>query len=127
MFGLTSSDWQAKECQNHITDAFETAFQIHAVLGRKNIEVRPQSASKLSALKTILSRYKDADHALYIGDERSDEECFGQISQMQTESGSQVKRFISCTVGNKSSNASYFAIGVTDVLNILYKMAMEQA
>ena len=73
------------------------------------------------------------DHALYIGDDRSDEECFAQMSLMQAEYGGgedgdkETKRFISCTVGSKSSNATYFAIGVTEVLNILCKLGMEQA
>ncbi|KAF9580263.1 hypothetical protein BGW38_003163, partial [Lunasporangiospora selenospora] len=49
-FGL----WQARECQNHIEEAIGSIYPVHAVVGRKCLEVMPRDVSKACATRTIV-------------------------------------------------------------------------
>ncbi|KAG0237579.1 hypothetical protein BGX31_003536 [Mortierella sp. GBA43] len=46
--------WQALECQNHIEEAIGSIYPVHAIVGRKCLEVMPRDISKASAAKTIV-------------------------------------------------------------------------
>ncbi|KAK3808295.1 MAG: trehalose phosphate synthase subunit [Benniella sp.] len=46
--------WQARECQNHIEEAIGSIYPVHAVVGRKCLEVMPRDVSKAFAAKTII-------------------------------------------------------------------------
>ncbi|KAI9234707.1 MAG: glycosyltransferase family 20-domain-containing protein [Podila humilis] len=46
--------WQARECQNHIEEAIGSIYPVHAVVGRKCLEVMPRDISKASATKAIV-------------------------------------------------------------------------
>lgn len=111
-------DWQARECQNHIADSFENNFPVHAIMGEKNIEVRPKSASKKSMAHNILSQYEDMKlFILAIGDEKADEDLFEYLNQFKGEHESNT--VISCTIGSKLSHANFFLTGVIDTLGSL--------
>ncbi|KAG0294947.1 intercellular trafficking and secretion, partial [Dissophora globulifera] len=45
--------WQARECQNHIEEAIGSIYPVHAVVGRKCLEVMPKNVSKGSATRAI--------------------------------------------------------------------------
>jgi len=46
--------WQARECQNHIEEAIGSIYPVHAIVGRKCLEVMPRDVSKACAAKTII-------------------------------------------------------------------------
>ncbi|KAI7820144.1 glycosyltransferase family 20-domain-containing protein [Gamsiella multidivaricata] len=46
--------WQASECQNHIEEAIGSIYPVHAIVGRKCLEVMPRDVSKASATRTIV-------------------------------------------------------------------------
>ncbi|KAI8594423.1 trehalose-phosphatase [Dissophora ornata] len=46
--------WQARECQNHIEEAIGSIYPVHAIVGRKCLEVLPRDVSKACATRTIV-------------------------------------------------------------------------
>ncbi|KAI7829840.1 glycosyltransferase family 20-domain-containing protein [Gamsiella multidivaricata] len=123
--------WQARECQNHIEEAIGSIYPIHAVVGRKCLEVMPRDVSKAHATKTIVETLRqqygeDAmDFVLCIGDDRSDEDMFVYCNGLNL---GDEHRVVTCTVGSKSSEARWFVPGVWSVLQGLQVMAdVEQA
>ncbi|KAF9980890.1 hypothetical protein BGZ75_007864 [Mortierella antarctica] len=58
--------WQARECQNHIEEAIGSIYPVHAIVGRKCLEVMPRDVSKACAAKTIIESLLPAKaiHAL---------------------------------------------------------------
>ncbi|KAF9112767.1 hypothetical protein BGX27_002853 [Mortierella sp. AM989] len=46
--------WQARECQNHIEEAIGSIYPVHAIVGRKCLEVMPRDVSKACAARTIV-------------------------------------------------------------------------
>ncbi|ORZ06105.1 glycosyltransferase family 20-domain-containing protein [Lobosporangium transversale] len=46
--------WQARECQNHIEEAIGSIYPVHAIVGRKCLEVMPRNVSKASATRAIV-------------------------------------------------------------------------
>lgn len=134
--------WQARECQNHIEEAVGVIYPIHAVVGRKCLEVMPRDVSKAHATKTIVESLvqqqqtgTDApavdpvDFVLCMGDDRSDEDMFVYCNGLKLGGGgygkneSEQKRVVTCTVGSKSSEARWFVPGVSSVLQGLQAMA----
>ncbi|KAG0207707.1 hypothetical protein BGX28_001104 [Mortierella sp. GBA30] len=126
--------WQARECQNHIEEAIGSIYPVHAVVGRKCLEVMPRDVSKAHATKTIVESLRQqgdtdrdanadpVDFVLCIGDDRSDEEMFSYCNSLL---GGDIKeqRVVTCTVGSKSSEARWFVPGVSTVLQGLKLMA----
>ncbi|KAF9909727.1 hypothetical protein BX616_011074 [Lobosporangium transversale] len=118
--------WQARECQNHIEEAIGSIYPIHAVVGRKCLEVMPRDVSKAQATKTIVEGLRqqygtDAiDFIFCVGDDRSDEDMF-EYCNSQALDGEQ--RVVTCTVGSKSSEARWFVPGVSTVLQGLQALA----
>jgi trehalose 6-phosphate synthase/phosphatase len=112
--------WQAAECQNHIEDALGTIYSIHAVVGNKKIEVMPRNINKAVAVSRILLAGVP-DFILAIGDDRTDEDMFNYVNKLEN-----VKTKITCTVGSKSSEASYFISGVMGVVTCLDILASEE-
>lgn len=115
---MICSEWQARECQNHIADSLEKVYPIHCIMGRKNIEVLPRSIAKSHIAAQIMSKL-DPEFVLCVGDDRADEDMFQLINEMQKSNTYGVKWFWTCTVGSKSSGAQYFMTGVVEVLNVL--------
>ncbi|KAF9170844.1 hypothetical protein BGX21_008730 [Mortierella sp. AD011] len=117
--------WQARECQNHIEEAIGSIYPIHAVVGRKFLEVMPRDINKASACKTIVESLQQQpgvepiDFILSIGDDRSDEDMFVYCNGLDI--GGE-NRVVTCTVGSKSSQARWFVPGVSSVLQGLQKM-----
>ncbi|KAF9162723.1 threalose-6-phosphate phosphatase [Actinomortierella ambigua] len=93
-FGL----WQARECQNHIGEAIGSIYPVHAIVGRKCLEVMPKDVSKAVATKTIFEQcrqqhlvnpqqYPAIDFVLAMGDDRSDEEMFEYCNGLAQQDG----------------------------------------
>ncbi|KAF9338243.1 hypothetical protein BG006_007728 [Podila minutissima] len=134
-FGL----WQARECQNHIEEAIGSIYPVHAVVGRKCLEVMPRDISKASATKAIIQSLEEGssitslpgaaasaiDFVLSVGDDRSDEDMFEFVNGLDLDSStsSSPNRVVTCTVGSKSSAAHWFVPGVSSVLQGLQAMA----
>ena len=119
---LNFGEWQAKECQNHIADSLENIYPVHAVMGKKNIEVRPRSVSKGAIVSKVLDDASQEDiFVMAIGDERADEDVFEYLNHLR--GGHQSNTLLSCTVGSKSSHANFFLTGVPEVLNTLQYLA----
>ena len=126
--------WQARECQNHIEEAVGVIYPIHAVVGRKCLEVMPRDVSKAHATKTIVeslaqqqqaSGVNPIDFVLCVGDDRSDEEMFMYCNGLklgEESGGKSERRVVTCTVGSKSSEAHWFVPGVSSVLQGLQAM-----
>ncbi|KAF8979752.1 hypothetical protein BGZ46_005093 [Entomortierella lignicola] len=116
--------WQARECQNHIEEAIGSIYPVHAVVGRKFLEVLPRDISKANAAKTIVESLQQGateplDFILCVGDDRSDEGMFVYCNGLDIGGESRV---VTCTVGSKSSQARWFVPGVSSVLKGLQKM-----
>ncbi|KAG0358780.1 hypothetical protein BG005_001848 [Podila minutissima] len=128
-FGL----WQARECQNHIEEAIGSIYPIHAVVGRKCVEVMPRDVSKSHVTKTIVDALRAAsaidkfrpplDFVVSIGDDRSDEDMFKYCNELQDDTGLNKDRIVTVTVGSKSSAAKWFVPGVSAVLHNLQTLA----
>ncbi|KAF9364013.1 hypothetical protein BGX34_002776 [Mortierella sp. NVP85] len=118
--------WQARECQNHIEEAIGSIYPIHAVVGRKCLEVMPRDVSKAHATKVIIETLRqqhgpDAiDFVFSIGDDRSDEDMFVYCNGLDLGGEG---RAVTCTVGSKSSEAHWFVPGVSAALQHLQAMA----
>ncbi|KAG0326717.1 hypothetical protein BGZ99_009115 [Dissophora globulifera] len=118
--------WQARECQNHIEEAIGSIYPIHAVVGRKCLEVMPRDVGKAHATRTIVESLRQQpcseaiDFVLCLGDDRSDEDMFKYCNGLSL--GSE-HRVVTCTVGSKSSEARWFVPGVSGVLQGLQEMA----
>ncbi|KAF8936933.1 trehalose phosphate synthase subunit [Dissophora ornata] len=121
--------WQARECQNHIEEAIGSIYPIHAIVGRKCLEVMPRDVSKAHATKTIVESLRQQpgvdpiDFILCIGDDRSDEDMFVYCNGLNL--GNE-HRVVTCTVGSKSSEARWFVPGVPTVLQGLQVMAAQE-
>ncbi|KAF9306781.1 hypothetical protein BGZ74_003338 [Mortierella antarctica] len=131
--------WQARECQNHIEEAIGSIYPVHAVVGRKCLEVMPRDISKASATKAIIQSLEEGssitsvpgaaasaiDFVLSVGDDRSDEDMFEFVNGLDLDSStsSSPHRVVTCTVGSKSSAAHWFVPGVSSVLQGLQAMA----
>ncbi|ORX82316.1 hypothetical protein K493DRAFT_241037 [Basidiobolus meristosporus CBS 931.73] len=109
--------WQAAECQNHIQDSLGTVYPIHVVSISKNLEVLPRSVSKKNAVQRALEANPDADFILAIGDDRTDEDMFETLENLQEAQPD--KTIFTCTVGLKATQASYFANSVGAVFSFL--------
>ncbi|KAK9763176.1 Trehalose-6-P synthase/phosphatase complex subunit [Basidiobolus ranarum] len=109
--------WQAAECQNHIQDALGTVYPIHVVGVSKNLEVLPRSVSKSNAVHRVLEANPEADFIVAIGDDRTDEDMFEALENLQLVQPE--KSIFTCTVGSKTTQASYFASSVNAVLSFL--------
>ncbi|KAF9580056.1 threalose-6-phosphate phosphatase [Lunasporangiospora selenospora] len=134
--------WQARECQNHIEEAIGSIYPVHAVVGRKCLEVMPRDVSKANATKKIVEGLRQQalapgldvdplDFVLCIGDDRSDEDMFVYCNGLDLgkDAGSgrgNEHRIVTCTVGSKSSEARWFIPGVSSVLQGLEIMANQQ-
>ncbi|KAF9962765.1 hypothetical protein BGZ65_008050 [Modicella reniformis] len=120
--------WQARECQNHIEEAIGSIYPVHAVVGRKCLEVMPRDVSKAHATKAIVEGLRQqhgtdaVDFILGIGDDRSDEDMFIYCNGL---AGGEL-RVVTCTVGSKSSEAHWFMPGVSSVLQGLKIMADQE-
>ncbi|GJJ69076.1 trehalose 6-phosphate synthase complex regulatory subunit [Entomortierella parvispora] len=122
--------WQARECQNHIEEAVGVIYPIHAVVGRKCLEVMPRDVSKAHATKTIFENLVQqqagadpVDFVLCVGDDRSDEDMFVYCNGLKLGENGSERRVVTCTVGSKSSEARWFVPGVSSVLQGLQAMA----
>jgi len=133
--------WQARECQNHIEEALGSIYPIHAVVGRKCLEVMPRDVSKSHATKTIIDTLHAAsstegesssssrpplDFVISIGDDRSDEDMFeycNGLIQDDDHTGLNKNQVVTVTVGSKSSAAKWFVPGVSAVLKNLQMLA----
>ncbi|XP_010533498.1 PREDICTED: probable alpha,alpha-trehalose-phosphate synthase [UDP-forming] 9 [Tarenaya hassleriana] len=110
---------QAKELQDHLESVLANE-PVVVTSGNHIVEVKPQGVTKGETAKKILSKLiedgKPLDFVLCVGDDRSDEDMFGAISDMQHSSAPEI---FACTVGQKPSKAKYYLDDSEKVLELL--------
>ncbi|KAL4199554.1 hypothetical protein AMTRI_Chr03g145530 [Amborella trichopoda] len=114
---------QAKELLDHLESVL-TNEPVSVKSGQHIVEVKPQGVNKgLVAdrlLLTMLQKGMLPDFVLCIGDDRSDEDMFGVITNaMSGPSLSPVAEVFACTVGKKPSKAKYYLDDTTDIIRML--------
>ena len=75
------SEFQAKECQNHMDNAIRSKYPIDILVGKKNLEVRPMSVNKGKIVEKILSQHPDCELVVCAGDDKTDEDMFRALSE----------------------------------------------
>ncbi|KAF7729031.1 threalose-6-phosphate phosphatase [Apophysomyces ossiformis] len=71
--------FQAKECQNHLENAFVSKLPVEILVGKKNLEVRPMSINKGEIVKRILSQNPNTELVICAGDDKTDEDMFRML------------------------------------------------
>ncbi|KAG0185999.1 threalose-6-phosphate phosphatase [Apophysomyces sp. BC1034] len=101
--------FQAKECQNHLENAFVSKLPVEILVGKKNLEVRPMSINKGEIVKRILSQNPDTQLVICAGDDKTDEDMFRILRNAHLTSYQQQKLPITTetpSAGNESPGKS---------------------
>ncbi|KAJ3671015.1 hypothetical protein LUZ60_008441 [Juncus effusus] len=118
---------QAKELLDHLESVMANE-PVSVKSGQFIVEVKPQGVSKglvaEKILKSMKSNGRPADFVLCIGDDRSDEDMFENLSELIKRGlvSAQTNLF-GCTVGQKPSKAKYYLDDTNDVLSMLNALA----
>ncbi|PSC69557.1 trehalose phosphate synthase [Micractinium conductrix] len=117
--------WQAKELLDHLEGVLSNE-PIEVVPGQTIVEVKPQGVSKGKIVERILHDAAAAgeppDFVLCIGNDRSDEDMFTAMENMQFSPHMPAEVF-ACTVGQKPSKAPFYVNDPADVVSTLSKLA----
>ncbi|KAL4451713.1 hypothetical protein ABPG75_007375 [Micractinium tetrahymenae] len=117
--------WQAKELLDHLEGVLSNE-PIEVVPGQTIVEVKPQGVSKGKIVERLLhdasAGGEPPDFVLCIGNDRSDEDMFTAMENMQF-SPHMPAEVYACTVGQKPSKAPFYVNDPADVLSTLNKLA----
>ncbi|KAA8540842.1 hypothetical protein F0562_024805 [Nyssa sinensis] len=118
---------QAKELLDHLENVLAND-PVVVKKGQNIVEVKPQGVTKglvtEKVLSTMIGNGKSPDFVLCIGDDRSDEDMFENISSLGCSSSVPVNpEIFACTVGQKPSKARYYLDDTNDVLRLLQGLA----
>ncbi|KAG0038175.1 Trehalose-6-P synthase/phosphatase complex synthase subunit [Podila clonocystis] len=96
------------------------------ILGNKTLELRPSSIDKSTSVKAILKDIQSAvgpvDFILCVGDGKTDEAVFSCLGN-ESVVGPDVEDVITCTVGQKQTEAKFYLSDVPEVESLLEDMA----
>jgi trehalose 6-phosphate synthase/phosphatase len=111
--------WQASELQVNL-EKILSHMALAIIMGNKTLELRPSSADKATGTRVILrdlglNEY-NVDFCLCIGDGKTDEPVFAKLN-------SKLPGALTCTVGRKQTEATYYVPGVKEVQDILSRLA----
>lgn len=114
--------WQAKECHNHLENAVLSKLPVEILVGKKNLEVRPQAINKGEIVKRLVGLTKDVDFVFCAGDDKTDEDMFRALKQL---TGIPEGRCFTCTIGSatKKTQASWHVERSEDVVDVLCQLA----
>lgn len=116
--------WQAKELLDHLEGIISNE-PVEIVAGQNIVEVKPQGVSKGKVVERILHDCLTASQApefvLCVGDDRSDEDMFTAMENMQFSPHMPVEVF-ACTVGQKPSKAPFYVNDPAEVVSVLSKL-----
>lgn len=113
--------WQAKECHNHLENAVLSKLPVEILVGKKNLEVRPQAINKGEIVKRLTSMAGDVDIVLCAGDDKTDEDMFKALRELNLP-GCDI---ITCTIGSatKKTQASWHVETSEDMVQVLIELA----
>ncbi|KAG0063575.1 Trehalose-6-P synthase/phosphatase complex synthase subunit [Podila epicladia] len=117
--------WQATELQVNL-EKLLAHMALSIILGNKTLELRPSSIDKSTSVKAILKDIQSAvgpiDFILCVGDGKTDEAVFSCLGN-ESVVGPDVEDVITCTVGQKQTEAKFYLSDVPEVETLLEDMA----
>lgn len=118
---------QAKELLDHLESVLANEPVI-VKSGQNIVEVKPQGVSKGLVAKRLLSNMQQKgftpDFVLCIGDDRSDEDMFEEITtSMEGPSIASNAEVFACTVGRKPSKAKYYLDDTAEIVRLMQGLA----
>lgn len=113
--------WQAKECYNHLENVVLSKLPVEVLLGKKNLEVRPQQINKGEIVKRLLQQHPDFDFIFCAGDDKTDEDMFKSLKKL----GLEDHVYFNCTIGSatKKTQAAWHVPRSEDLVNVLRDLA----
>ncbi|KAL6772144.1 TSPSP1 [Auxenochlorella protothecoides x Auxenochlorella symbiontica] len=121
--------WQAKELLDHLEGVLSNE-PIEVVPGQSIVEVKPQGVSKGRVVERVLHDALESgeapDFVLCIGNDRSDEDMFSAMENMNFSPHIPTEVF-ACTVGQKPSKAPYYVNDPAEVQATLSKIVDVEA
>ncbi|KAF9434520.1 Trehalose-6-P synthase/phosphatase complex synthase subunit [Entomortierella beljakovae] len=117
--------WQATELQVNL-EKLLAHMALSIILGNKTLELRPSSIDKSTSVKAILKDIQadvgPIDFILCVGDGKTDEAVFSCLGN-ESIVGPDVQDVITCTVGQKQTEAKFYLADVPEVESLLEDMA----
>lgn len=117
--------WQATELQVNL-EKLLAHMALSIILGNKTLELRPSSIDKSTSVKAILKDIQSTvgpiDFILCVGDGKTDEAVFSCLGN-ESVVGPDVEDVITCTVGQKQTEAKFYLSDVPEVETLLEDMA----
>ncbi|KAF8945913.1 Trehalose-6-P synthase/phosphatase complex synthase subunit [Haplosporangium gracile] len=117
--------WQATELQVNL-EKLLAHMALSIILGNKTLELRPSSIDKSTSVKAILKDIQadvgPVDFILCVGDGKTDEAVFSCLGN-ESIVGPEIEDVITCTVGQKQTEAKYYLADVPEVESLLEDMA----
>ncbi|KAG0052006.1 Trehalose-6-P synthase/phosphatase complex synthase subunit [Gryganskiella cystojenkinii] len=113
--------WQATELQVNL-EKLLAHMALSIILGNKTLELRPSSIDKSTSVKAILKDIQadigSVDFILCVGDGKTDEAVFSCLGN-ESIVGPDIKDLITCTVGQKQTEAKFYLADVPEVESLL--------
>ncbi|GJJ70356.1 trehalose 6-phosphate synthase/phosphatase [Entomortierella parvispora] len=113
--------WQATELQVNL-EKLLAHMALSIILGNKTLELRPSSIDKSTSVKAILKDLQadigPVDFILCVGDGKTDEAVFSCLGN-ESVVGPDAKDAITCTVGQKQTEAKFYLTDVREVESLL--------
>ncbi|KAF9918800.1 Trehalose-6-P synthase/phosphatase complex synthase subunit [Lobosporangium transversale] len=117
--------WQATELQVNL-EKLLAHMALSIILGNKTLELRPSSIDKSTSVKAILRDLQadvgPVDFILCVGDGKTDEAVFSCLGN-ESIVGPDAKEVITCTVGQKQTEAKFYLADVPEVEKLLEDMS----
>ncbi|KAG0361723.1 Trehalose-6-P synthase/phosphatase complex synthase subunit [Gamsiella multidivaricata] len=117
--------WQATELQVNL-EKLLAHMALSIILGNKTLELRPSSIDKSTSVKAILKDIQadvgPVDFILCVGDGKTDEAVFSCLSN-ESIVGPDAQEVITCTVGQKQTEAKFYLADVPEVESLLVDLA----
>lgn len=118
---------QAKELLDHLESVLANE-PVTVKSGQNTVEVKPQGVSKGIVAKRLLSAMQERgmmpDFVLCIGDDRSDEDMFEEItSSVANSSIAPNAEVFACTVCRKPSKAKYYLDDTAEIVRLMQGLA----
>jgi trehalose 6-phosphate synthase/phosphatase len=114
--------WQATELQVNL-EKLLAHMALSIILGNKTLELRPSSIDKSTSVKAILKDLQTnlgpVDFILCVGDGKTDEAVFSCLGNESVVGVPETKEIITCTVGQKQTEAKFYLADVPEVQSLL--------
>ncbi|KAF9973509.1 Trehalose-6-P synthase/phosphatase complex synthase subunit [Actinomortierella ambigua] len=118
--------WQATELQVNL-EKLLAHMALSIILGNKTLELRPSSIDKSTSVKAILKDIQadvgPVDFILCVGDGKTDEAVFSILGNESIVGPDVGDNIITCTVGQKQTEAKFYLADVPEVENLLGELS----